>query len=74
MNDLESSLWNKIISNLGGRYARALYYGRLSVNNSRPTYFCTQCPENPNMMHTQGGAIRSDQGSELGQKTVGVQD
>ena len=45
-----------------------------SQNTSRPTYFCTQCPENLNMMHTQGGAIRSDQGSELGRKTVGIQD
>ena len=44
------------------------------MNDSRPTYFCTQCPENLNMMHTQGGTIRSDQESELGQKTVQIQD
>ena len=31
-------------------------------------------PENSNMMHTREDAIRSDRGSELGLKTVGVQD
>ena len=31
-------------------------------------------PENSNMMHTRQDAIRSDRGSELGLKTVGIWD
>ena len=31
-------------------------------------------PENPNMMHTREDAIRSGKCSDLGHKTVGIQD
>ena len=45
-------------------------------------YFCTRSPshascidpENQNMMHTRGGAIRSSMGSDLGHKTVRFQE
>ena len=37
-------------------------------------YNTTHCPENPNMMYTREDTIRSDRESELGNKTVGIQD
>ena len=39
-----------------------------------PTHVTYTAPENPNMMHTQGNAIRTGIGSDLGHKTVGIQD
>ena len=39
-----------------------------------PTHVTYTAPENPNMMHTQGDAIRTGIGSDLGHKTVGIQD
>ena len=52
-----------------------LYWTCKNHQNSRsPAHVTYTDPENPNMMHTREDAIRSGRGSELGLKTVGIQD
>ena len=45
-----------------------------SPKTRSPAHVIYTDPENPNMMHTRKGAIRSGRGSELGLKTVGIWD
>ena len=45
-----------------------------SPKTRSPAHVSCTDPENPNMMHTREDAIRSGRGSELGLKTVGIQD
>ena len=45
-----------------------------SLKTRSPAHVTYTDPENSNMMHTREDAIRSDRGSELGLKTVGIQD
>ena len=45
-----------------------------SQKTRSPAHVIYTDPENPNMMHTRKGAIRSGRGSELGLKTVGIWD
>ena len=52
-----------------------LYWRCKNHQKSRsPAHVTYTDPENPNMMHTRKDAIRSGRGSELGLKTVGIQD
>ena len=45
-----------------------------SLKTRSPAHVTYIDPENSNMMHTGGDAIRSDRGLELGLKTVGIWD
>ena len=45
-----------------------------SPETRSPTSVTYTAPENPNIMHTRVGAIKADQYSALGWKTVGIQD
>ena len=45
-----------------------------SLKIRSPAHVTYTDPENSNMMHTREDALRSDRGSELGLKTVGIQN
>ena len=45
-----------------------------SKESRSPFPIAFSVPENPNMMHSKVGAIRTGQRSAIGQETVGIQD